>query len=377
MLKSLISNSRRQLFFNLILFNVVFSWTDSFSFSVLNPHFSNEGLSIEQMILGTLFNFIGVCLLMVFVNKISARLSWSLSFIASFLSILLIMRIASPAQFYLASVISGLYIPLFYIAYNIAHYRLTPKHRTGYSSAIMFSIFPIVGLVAPLIAGWLAEINYLYVWIFSGIFFLITFLLTKFQTDFLIKYDLVVGWRAIKSTKIIVFLQGIWEALPFGIIPVFSLHFIKSPLYYGTYIAYLSLMSVIANLVLGHLSDKLKRRLVFLYPITLTMAVATFLFPLVTANLIFWLILTGVIQFLCPLFWNFSASWFVDQQPDHNRSMPIRELVLAIGRIVGLFFAWTSFRFETMPVYIFYFLGSVMLLYPLVLIYNTKHAVRS
>jgi len=377
MFKSLISNSRRQLFLNLVIFNVVVSLSDSFSYSVLKPHFASEGLSTEQMILGTLYTFVGACLLMLFVNKISARLSWRLSFIASFLTILLIMRIVSPAQFYLASVVSGLYIPLFHIAYNIAHYRLTPAHRTGYSSAIMFSIFPVVGLVAPLAAGWLAEINYLYVWIFSGIFFLITFLLTKFQTDFPIKYDLSASFQAIKSTRLIVFLQGIWESLPFGIIPVFSLHFIKSPLYYGTFIAYLSLMSVIANLVLGHLSDKLQRRLAFLYPITLLMAVTTFLFPLVTANLVFWLILTGVVQFLCPLFWNFSAAWFVDQHPDHNRSMPIRELVLAIGRIVGLFFAWISFRLEIIPTNIFYLLGAVMLLYPAVLFYNTKHATRS
>ena len=204
-----------------------------------------------------------------------------------------------------------------------------------------------------------------------------SFLLTKFQTDFPIKYDLSASFQAIKSTRLIVFLQGIWESLPFGIIPVFSLHFIKSPLYYGTFIAYLSLMSVIANLVLGHLSDKLQRRLAFLYPITLLMAVTTFLFPLVTANLVFWLILTGVVQFLCPLFWNFSAAWFVDQHPDHNRSMPIRELVLAIGRIVGLFFAWISFRLEIIPTNIFYLLGAVMLLYPAVLFYNTKHATRS
>ena len=166
MFKSLISNSRRQLFLNLVIFNVVVSLSDSFSYSVLKPHFASEGLSTEQMILGTLYTFVGACLLMLFVNKISARLSWRLSFIASFLTILLIMRIVSPAQFYLASVVSGLYIPLFHIAYNIAHYRLTPAHRTGYSSAIMFSIFPVVGLVAPLAAGWLAEINYFYVFIF-------------------------------------------------------------------------------------------------------------------------------------------------------------------------------------------------------------------
>ena len=175
MLKSLISNSRRQLFLNLIIFNVVFSWADSFSLSVLKPHFLSQGLSIEQMILGTLFSFISACLFLLVFKQISARLSWRLSFVAAFGYILLIVRVTNINQFYLASVISGLVVPLFYVAYNIAHFKLTPQHRTGFSSGIMFSIFPIVGLIAPLVAGWLAEVNYLYIWVLSGIFFAITF----------------------------------------------------------------------------------------------------------------------------------------------------------------------------------------------------------
>lgn len=377
MFKSLISNSRRQLFVNLIIFNVVFSWADSFSFSVLKPHFLNQGLSIEQMILGSLYSFISTCLLMIFINKISSRLSWRLAFIACFASILLFVKINNSGQYYLASMISGFIVPLFYVAYNIAHYQLTPRHRTGFSSGIMFSIFPIVGLIAPLAAGWLAEINYLYIWVLSGIFFTATFILTKFQTNFTIQYNLLAGFRTIKATRILLFLEGIWETLAFGIIPIFSLHFIKSPLYYGTYLAYLSLMSVIANLVLGHLSDKLQKRLVFLYPVTILMALATFTFPLVTTNLIFWLILTGIIQFLCPLFWNFSTSYFIDIHPNVLIIMPIRELVLNIGRVLGFIALAINFKFETTPTYIFYFLGLVMLLYPAVLFYNTRYAAKS
>ncbi|MEK7514084.1 MAG: hypothetical protein AAB580_04310 [Patescibacteria group bacterium] len=377
MLKSLISNSRRQLFLNLIIFNVVFSWADSFSLSVLKPHFLSQGLSIEQMILGTLFSFISACLFLLVFKQISARLSWRLSFVAAFGYILLIVRVTNINQFYLASVISGLVVPLFYVAYNIAHFKLTPQHRTGFSSGIMFSIFPIVGLIAPLAAGWLAEVNYLYIWVLSGIFFAITFFLTKFQTDFSINYNLISGFQAIKATRIFLLLQGIWETLAFGIIPIFSLHFISSPLYYGTYMAYLSLMSVIANLVLGHLSDKLQKRLVFLYPVTILMALATFAFPLVTTNLVFWLILTGIIQFLCPLFWNFSTSYFIDIHPNVLLTMPIRELVLNVGRVLGFIVLAINFKLQTAPTYIFYFLGAVMLLYPAILFYNTRYVAKS
>lgn len=372
MFKSLISNSRRQLFFNLILFILSFAWVDSFSFSVLKPHFINQGLTIEQILIGTTYSFAGSCLILLIIKKISSKLSWSLALITSFVYILLIVKISNISQFYFASFIFGFVVSLFYVAYNIAHYQLTPTHRTGYSSAIMFSIFPIIGLIAPIFAGWLAEIDYRFIWILSCLFYLINFILIKFQSNFSISYNLLSGFKAIKPTRIFLFIEGVWETLVFGIIPIFSLNFIKTPLYYGTFLAYLSSMSVIANLVLGKLSDKLQKRLLFLYPVTILMAITTFLFPLVLSNLLFWLILAGLIQFLCPLFWNFSTSFFVDVHPNVKQSMPIRELILNLGRVLGFILVIVNFRFESTPRLIFPLLGVIMLLYPAILFYNTK-----
>lgn len=372
MFKSLLSNSRRQQFFNLMLFNFFYAWSRSFSGSVLNPHFLRSGLSVQQILLGLLFSFIGIAGLLLFVRRISSKTSWRLAIITAFAYILFVARINSLWQFYFASILSGFVMALFYVAYNIAHYQLTPKHRTSYSSAILFSVFPLVGLVAPLAAGWLAETSYNLIWFSSGIFFLISFYIIKFQKQFLVTIDLISGFRTIKAMRLFVFLEGIWETLPFGIIPVFSLYFIKSPLYYGTYMAYLSLMAVIANLLLGQISDKLKKRLVFLYPVTILMALTTFAFPLVVFNLVFWLILTGVIQFLVPLFWNFSTSMFIDCHPDVAKSMPIREFLLSLGRILGLSLVFLNFQIEAVPRLIFFFLGGIMLLYPAILFYNTR-----
>lgn len=372
MFKSLLSNSRRQLFFNLIIFNTAYAWSRTFSGSVLNPHFLRSGLSVQQILLGVLFSFIGIAGLMLFVKRISSKTSWRLAIISAFAYILFVARINSLWQFYFASVLSGFVMALLYVAYNIAHYQLTPKHRTSYSSAILFSVFPLVGLVAPLAAGFCAEISYNLIWILSGFFFLLSFYIIRFQKQFLVTIDLKSGFKTIKTMRLFVFLEGIWEALIFGIIPVFSLYFIKSPLYYGTYMAYLSLMAVIANLILGQISDKLKKRLVFLYPVTILMALTTFAFPLVVFNLVFWLILTGVIQFLTPLFWNFSTSMFIDCHPDVAKSMPIREWLLSLGRILGLALVFLNFQVEAVPHLIFFFLGFIMLLYPAILFYNTR-----
>lgn len=377
MFKSLISNSRRQLFLNLLIFNFVYAWSDSFSLAVLRPHFLQQGLSIKQMVLGTFFSFFSTVSIFFIFKKINSRVAWLLALMSLFLYVLLIVQIKNSGQFYLASLISGFIVPLFYVAYNIAHYQLTPKHHTGISSAIMFSVFPLVGLVAPLAAGWLASISYLYIWLISGFCFMMTMYLVKFQPNFSINFNLRSGFIAIKFTRWLLLLEGIWEIIIFAVIPIFSLHFIKSPLYYGAFMAYLSLVAIIANLVLGKLSDKLHNRLKFLYPVTLLMAVTTLAFPLVTANIIFWLILTGLIQFFSPLFWNFSTAYFVDLNPETQKVMPIRELILSFGRLIGLLLLVINFRFENQPTAIFYFLGAIMLLYPLVLVYNTRYAAKS
>jgi len=377
MFKAFLSNTRRRQFFSLLIFYAAYLWFRSFSQSALNPHFLQSGVSLNQMVLGSAIAFATPVLILLAAKTVINLAWWRWAIGLAFLSILLIIKIDNVWQFYLFNLLIGSNTALFFVPYNIAHFRLTPQHRTSFSSGILFSVYPVIALIAPLAAGFLAEFDYIYIWILSAFFFGASFYLVKFQVPIKFNLDLKRDFNYLKPTRIIVLLQGIWETLIFGLIPIFTLYFLTTPLAYGGYLAYLSLMSVIANLVLGHLSDKLQRRLAFLYPITLLMAVTTFLFPLVTANLVFWLILTGVVQFLCPLFWNFSAAWFVDQHPDHNRSMPIRELVLAIGRIVGLFFAWISFRLEIIPTNIFYLLGAVMLLYPAVLFYNTKHATRS
>ncbi len=256
--------------------------------------------------------------------------------------------------------------------YNNLNYQISDTHRTGLSSDILFSVHPIISLFAPLLAGFLAHQSYSWIWVLSAIFYFLTFNLTKYQKSFNINYQIKSSFKAIKSIRVFLFLQGVWEALVFGIIPIFSLFFIKSPLNYGTYMAYLALMGVLANLSLGRLTDKLQKRTIFLYPLTIILGITTLLFPLTLKSIFWWIVITGVIQFFLPLFWNVSTAMAIDSYANIKQVIPIRELLMALGRILGLFLTFINFQFESRPTIIFYFLGGVMLLYPLILFYNTK-----
>jgi hypothetical protein len=115
----------------------------------------------------------------------------------------------------------------------------------------------------------------------------------------------------------------------------------------------------------------------FLIPTTLLLGLATVVLPFAINSFTAWLILGGVINFLSPLFWNFSTAYFVDRQPDSIRSMPVREWLLAIFRTVSLILIFGNFFWQDRPTHSLYLLSLTMLLYPLVLLYNTRHAAKS
>jgi hypothetical protein len=377
MLKSLISNSRRRQFFNLLIFYLIYLWTRGFSTAVLPVYFLKENLSLEQIIFGNVATFSGATILLLLMRKFTAKLSWRLAMVFGFIYILLIVRINSPAQFYLASILSGLTIIFYFIPYNIAHFQTTPPHRTGISSAALF-IFPtLIGLITPLAAGVAGQTNFNYLWIISGIFYLLCFYLVRYQQDFIIDYRFFKFLDSIKTTKVLIFLQALWESMIFGIIPVFSLLFITEPLKFGIYLTYLSAVGIAANLFLGHLTDRLKKRAVFLYPVTILMGVFTLIFPWGLTSIKWWIVITGIVQFLTPIFWNLSTALVVDTQTDLKQAFVAREGILMIGRAIALALVYLNFQFQSPPTLIFYFLGGVMLLYPLVLVYNTSHAARS
>ncbi|KKQ91205.1 MAG: hypothetical protein UT17_C0015G0004 [Candidatus Woesebacteria bacterium GW2011_GWB1_39_10] len=359
-------------FLLLFTFYISFVWFTVFGTSILPTHFLAQNLSLQQMMFGTVLRFVAQILLLITLTTFTAKISWRLALVSSLVYILLSIKIYNVPQFYIASFINGFAMFFFFVFYNIAHFENTPRERKGHSSALMFIAPSLIGIIAPLVAGYVAQINLVIIWMVSSTSFLISFYLVSLQKDFQVSYKIKAAIREIKATRMFIFLEGVWEALPFGVIPIYTLFFIKTPFEYGIFLSYLALISIIANFTLGKITDKLQKRTVFLYPLTIIMACTTTLLAFVNSNLASWIILTGIIQFFLPLFWNVSTAMIIDSHSNLQLAIPGRELILAIGRVVGLVMAFLSFTIEKSPYYIFIILGSVLFLYPIVLFWNTK-----
>lgn len=361
-------------YLKLIIFFTSYNWFVAFVGTVLPPHLIDQGLTMRQIMWGILFNYLALfsLVLLKVCTHMKSRLSWQLAILLSAVYFLALIKIFSPFQLYAAYFVYGSSVLLFYLFYNVAHFEHTPKEKHGHSSAIMFSVGPIVSVVAPLLAGSLAQINYLIVWILAGIFLLITLYLANIQKSYTIKYSLRLAIEEITSTRTYTFIQGIWDAMRFGIIPIYGLFFIHTPLGYGTYIAYLSLSSAAANLLFGKFTDRKQKRMTYLYPVTIIMAGVTLLFPFVTSNVIYWIFLAGILQFFIPIFNNLMLTAIVDKHSDLQLAMAGREIFLNAGRVSGMIMVITSFYLEKSPFYIFIILGSILLLLPLNLFWKTR-----
>ena len=353
-------------------FSSSYLWFPSFSHSVLPTHFLTQGITLNQMILAKISLFFGQICILFLLSSFKAKLAWRLALICQILYVFLVVRIYSPLQLYFASMLSGFALYFFFVFYNIVHFEETPKEKRGHSSALMFNLPTLISVVAPFLAGYILTLKQNLFWILTGVFFSLAFYFAGKQQNFDLKYDLRRGLKEIKATRWLIFIEGVWEALPFGIIPIFTLYFIKTPLEYGAYLTYLSLIGIIANQLLGGLTDKFQKRSVFLYPISIAMIAYTFFFPSATKNIYLWAFATGSISFLLPAFWNISTALVVDSHPNLKVAIPARELMLAIGRMLGLLLAFLSFIFEPAPHYIFYALGGILTLYPAVLFWNSK-----
>ena len=183
------------------------------------------------MVLGLIIAFAGqISLFFVLKKNFSSQTSWILAIISLFVSVLLIIDIKSVYQYYLSTLLSGLTLYLFFIFYNIAHFESTPKEKIGISSGLMFGVVPVVGVLAPLAAGFLGELNIWIAWIISLLSLGVTIFLIRFQNNFSISYNVWDSIKEIASTRIFIFLEGIWEALIIGVIPIYTLFFIKTTL---------------------------------------------------------------------------------------------------------------------------------------------------
>ena len=347
----------------LIVFLAACLWFSSFARAVIPPHILSQGITLQQMAIGSFLTFATQTLLFFLHQRFRAKRAWMIAIWTSALFVFGQVRILHPYQFYAVSIINGIGLYYYWIPYNIAYFRNTRSHHLGRNSGIMFSIYPFINMIAPPLAGVIAVVSTPAIWILSFVFFVVSAFTLKPLEDFPVRFSVISALKEIRHTRVLLVLEGIWEAVLFSLIPIYTLTFLNTPLSYGTFSGYLALAGGVAGIILGKITDKRGKRAYLIAPIVCIIAIITLVFPVANTSFPLWMILTGLLSLIIPIFWNVTTAATIDLHPNLALVIPGREFCLALGRTIGLLLAALSFSYEPRPMYIYPVLTGVLIVY--------------
>jgi len=303
--------------------------------------------------------------------KMNTKTSIFWGILLSALSVLVLIKIFSSYQLYLSGLFSGLNVILFWIPYNIMHFKFSHEDSRGLHSGMYFLITPIIGITLQPLAGIVAEkFGFEVVFLIGVLAYVIPIILLKFLPSFEYKIDVRKYFQKNKfnwST----FFQGMSSRVNWSLIPIFTLFFITTPRAFGNFFGYLALMTAIASMINGHISDKIKNRKMFFYLFS-SFSVVSFLPLAFATNPYYWSIFAGIgslcLSLASPFWLTFNIDYYKDVGLE--KTMALREVFLNMGYITTLAISLLVFYFTSSPKISLIVVSVICLLLPVVSYYQ-------
>lgn len=238
-----------------------------------------------------------------------------------------------------APLLLALYIPVFWIPFNIAMIRLTTVKNRGLIISLTFVIFPIVYFIGPIAGGaTIQNSGYDVVFTVALLLFVVNsvlILLTwrKRAEKYAPKMDLTNAWSFPSSGF---FFEGIQEGVFAVAIPLATFFLVGGEFDLGKMLAAFGVAGGVMSVVAGRMSDKKGKRKVFIILAALVCGPLLLLSAFVSDPLLFGLTI-GAIYFFLPLLWIFLFVLAIDRATSSQNAIMVRELMLNVGRTVGAF----------------------------------------
>jgi len=338
---------------------------DTFAWSLGYLYFYKQGIPFEWLFIFLLIIFGTIYLLVINSSKYNIRNMLLFSFSTRIFVLLLLSISFTKLLFYVIALLQGIAIFAYWVAFNTMYFRIPNNKNRAFLTAVYFLIFPFLGLILPTFAGSIAErYGYSLLFLTGAIVMLIPLILSFYIPSIEIKFDAHSAAVRHKKVKTLLILQGIYESVPLGAIPVFILLFIKSELNLGLFLSYLSLAAIIGSLIIAKLSDKYHSRKIFIYPLTILLAILTILLGLNSDNIYMFILLSGILSTIGVLVAPFFITIIFDSYKNITEAVIAREAMLSLGRFIGVLIILVSFSLLRTSSYAFIAIGLITLLYP-------------
>ncbi len=352
-------------FIKLYALHASFVAADTIAWSLGFLYFYKKGVPFELLLLFFLIQFGIIYLLVMNLNKLSVRSLFIYSFSIRILVLSILSAFFIKPLIYIIALLQGTAIFSYWVAFNDLYFRIPSNKNRAFLTSIYFLIIPLLGSILPAFAGAIAEkYNYSLLFLIGAITMFIPLILSYHIPNRELVFNAHAAAVRHNRIRIIVILQGVYESIPIAAIPIFVLIFIKSEFGLGLFLSYLSFAGIIGSLIIAKLSDKYNSRKIFIYPLTILLAVLIIFLGFSSDNFYIFLLIAGMLSTVNVLAAPFFITIVFDNYKNITEAVIAREAFLHLGRFFGTLIILASFVLLKDPSYAFILIGLITLLYP-------------
>jgi hypothetical protein len=248
-----------------------------------------------------------------------------------------LLKIVWQGQLYIAALLLGGFVTIFWIPYNTRFLELTRDDNRAQSSAALFSLFALLGATLPILAGVLIQ--------FYDFQLVLLLSIAALSVGVGMSYFLEPAgemtvdirgmlWRT-RRLRPLLLCEGVWQGVFWLAVPLGLIMSLAGSEGYGAFYSLLGLLGGAASLVAGRWSDRKGSR----GPLVVGAAVSGGVFSLASAlfagRLALWTAAMGLVYFSVYVLFPFTFTVVTERSASCAEAMTVRELLTNMGRVAG------------------------------------------
>lgn len=357
-----------QKYFKLYQLQAILSFIGYGFVSVLYLHFYKNNISLGELFLAEGLSAFVTVLLILLRKSFFSRRDMQIGFMVVGLSLFLLFLPFSKTVFFLYTVVRIAGTIIFYIPYNALHFQSIKKNTNLESMTLYWSVSIICSIFGPLLGMWIFSFFGLLSFVLFALFFiLLGMYLSIFIPEKKIAYSFqdlrshLIGYRMVNT------LDGALHKVG-PMLALFALIYIQTEFEFGGFLSFIAGVSLVGALVMAKSSDKKKKRMIYLVPLSIAAGFCTFAYSFANT---FWIFLgvTIVLRILTVFIEPIRSNIILDTQNSSALNWVVRELYLNIGRTIFSVIAYILMVLN-LPIVLFLFSALLHCAFPLLLYFK-------
>ena len=327
-------------------------------FPFLKSHFSFAEISLQSAV-----NYSAPILLLPFIRIFRPRVMMLTAFAIAIVRVLLAIHIHTLWDLHLNAFLAGIYLVLFWVPYEILYFKKQDVSTHGKSSAWYFGMMSTMGIIAPLVAGLVADhFGYPMLFFVSALCMLMPIALAWNLPDVRIAETLSASLRHLRRVSSLLIFDGFFLSIPTCLIALSLLSFTHSASQFGTIASLVSVVATLVSLGVADLSDRKQNRGMIIYPLTILSSLLLIILGLqktLPSFVAILMIFTSLRTILQPVM----NALPMDLCTDHTKLYIGRQFYISVGRVIGFGLTWfCAITVGLFPMYLTYAFGTVLYL---------------